>query len=487
MRRILGSLLLFWCLVARGAYTEFYVQTTGSNLNSGSTTGNGATYTGTGDSDGTSVFTPNDGSTPASSVNVGDFASVYVTSGATVAVFVGRVTVVAAGANGAITCSTTAKSGTFPASSAGAHTITCKVGGAWAGPSGAVAFPFNFAAAAMTDSTPHSPRINFKAGTTYNVTAAIVSAQTGPLIWEGYTSSPGDGGQFTIDGGATGTAYAVLSFSNPENTLTDCIVNHNGNTGTSEGASLVVSSSTNTFIRCVFANSRDDGFYSSSGQSTCIECEAYGNCNSNQTGFAGMFIGNAGGKFIRCFSHDNATANGNGFKTDQQQTMLNCIAANNGGKGLYCIQTGVCTIEGCDFYNNTSDGILFTTAATTLGVVIENCNFLKNGGIGINATNLQKSGLIRNCGFGTGTQANTGGDIVAGLSVTATGTVTYASGVTPWSAPSTGDFRIVSSAANGTGVGSFTQTGNGMTGTVAYPDVGSAQHRHTQISSGASN
>ncbi len=123
------------------AYTEFYCQTTGDNLNAGSTTANGAVYTGVGDSDGTSVFTPSDGSTPASTVSVGDFASVYVTAGATVAVFIGRVTIVAAGVNGAITVSTSAKSGTFPAASSGAHTITCKTGGAWKGPNSAVSFP----------------------------------------------------------------------------------------------------------------------------------------------------------------------------------------------------------------------------------------------------------------------------------------------------------------------------------------------------------
>src|SRR4051812_29003552 len=114
------------------AFTEFYCQTTGSNVNAGSTTNNSAAYTATnGNWDGTSLYVPTDGSTPASSVNVGDFASVYI-DGATLAVYVARVTVVAAGVNGTITLSTTAVAGTAPTSSATARTI--KVGGAWAGP-----------------------------------------------------------------------------------------------------------------------------------------------------------------------------------------------------------------------------------------------------------------------------------------------------------------------------------------------------------------
>src|SRR6184192_2760283 len=80
-----------------GTFTEFYCQTGGSNLNAGSTTNNTAAYTSTnGNWNGSSIFTPTDGSTPASSVSVGDFASVYLDA-ASVAVFVARVTVVAAG------------------------------------------------------------------------------------------------------------------------------------------------------------------------------------------------------------------------------------------------------------------------------------------------------------------------------------------------------------------------------------------------------
>ena len=62
------------------SYTDFYMQTTGSNLNAGSTTSDAAVYTSTGGNfDGTSVFTPTDGSTPASSIAVGDYVALYNT------------------------------------------------------------------------------------------------------------------------------------------------------------------------------------------------------------------------------------------------------------------------------------------------------------------------------------------------------------------------------------------------------------------------
>lgn len=122
-----------------GTYTQFYAQSGGSVMNGGSDNGNSAAYTSTnGNWDGTSIFTPTDSSTPASSVTVGQFASVYV-DGATTPVYFARVTAVAAGVNGAITLSTTSKSGAAPSSSATGRSI--KVGGAWGLPSAATSFP----------------------------------------------------------------------------------------------------------------------------------------------------------------------------------------------------------------------------------------------------------------------------------------------------------------------------------------------------------
>src|ERR1051326_728440 len=116
------------------AYTEFYCNaSTGSNTNGGSSTG-GVKYNSTnGNWNGSTTFTPTDGSTPANTVSVGDFASIYL-DGATQAVRISRVTNVAAGVNGVITVSNSAGSGTNPTSGATGRSI--KVGGEWAGPNG---------------------------------------------------------------------------------------------------------------------------------------------------------------------------------------------------------------------------------------------------------------------------------------------------------------------------------------------------------------
>src|SRR5215472_6750624 len=113
MKRFLIVLLLIPYL-AFGAFTEFYMNaSTGSNLNGGSDAGT-VTYTSTNGNynAGTGVFTPTDGSNPVTAgVTVGQFASIYI-DGATVGVFVTRVTAVTNATNGTITTSLTIAAGT---------------------------------------------------------------------------------------------------------------------------------------------------------------------------------------------------------------------------------------------------------------------------------------------------------------------------------------------------------------------------------------
>ena len=82
------------------AWQDLYIQSGGNDKNSGSTTSNSAAYTSTsGNWDGTSVFTPTDGSTPSSTVSVGDWVSVC-TNASTATSYVAQVTAVGAASTG---------------------------------------------------------------------------------------------------------------------------------------------------------------------------------------------------------------------------------------------------------------------------------------------------------------------------------------------------------------------------------------------------
>lgn len=479
-------LFLICLLAALGAsaatsFTEFYVTPSGSNLNSGSTTNNAAIYTGVGDSDGTSVFTPSDGSTPASTVTNGAWGSVYITSGATVAVYVGYVTNVAAGVNGAVTFSQSAKAGTFPAASAGAHTITLKVGGAWVGPSGSTAFPFTFVTTSLTNSSQQECRVNLKG--TNTITATIVHANVGPVRWQGYTNTPGDLGRWTLQDTTTAAGYALLQFNGANHDVVDCFFTSTFTSGTGQGLNLNATEC--LALRCVAAEFTDVGIIGN-GAGNIVQCESY-HCNrGNNANKGGFGVGTAGVLFFRCVSHDNTNANAVGWGSSQPLNLFNCISCNNSNNGAVYTGTVTSMFKNCDFYNNGGSGIDLSGSTATL-VYVENCNFLKNLAYGINSsgTLIQRNGEILNCGFGSGTQANSTADIVAGLQgMNQSGNFSYASNVTPWTDPANGDFRINLAAARAAGAGSFTQAKPGFSGTVGYPDVGAAQSLTNSSSGG---
>lgn len=453
------------------AFTEFCCRSGGSNLNAGTRTGNSTepgtaafkVYVSGSWVQATRTFTPAGGANPTTDgIAVGDFVSVYPDA-ATVSPYVARITTV--GATTFVT-SATAFSGTAPVD--GVTNTSAAIGGAWKGPNAAEAFPIGFVTAALTDASINYPRINFKNDATYSITAATTAA-AGPAVYQGYTSAYGDLGKATIDGTIVGASFILLTGGN-DTVLADIIGQNNGTTGSATGISW--NATRCIAIRCVVNNVRGLGIVCGA-TGTLIQCEAYA-CNlSNTASIAG--ISTIGGTLVRCISHDNAGSNSSGFISSGSASaaLIGCIADTNGAKGFLNTATGKTTWIGCDAYNNGSDGLACTTTAN---VHIENCNFIKNGGWGILFTTATfRLGFILNCGFGAGTQVNTSGTVTLAFGVVESGSVTYAADVTPWVAPTTGNFSVNLPAAINAGIGSFTETQASYTGTVGFPVIGAAQ------------
>lgn len=459
------------------AYTEFYCRAAdGSNLNAGSTNAAAAAFTYASGSwvASTGVFTVASGDPASDGVAVGDFASVYA-DGATVGVFVGRVTARDATT---ITVSLTVKSGTAPTD--GTNTRTLKIGGAWKGPNGAEAFPFVFAAAAMINAAGDMLRVNLKNGTTYSITAVMAHNLPGPMRFEGFTTTAGDGGKAIIDGTIVGASYTLLATTSATYLeLVNLIFQNNGTTGSADLVSLAGDNS--TYDGLVASGSRGAGIVIVTARAALVECESFGNNLSNTASKPGFYIGFAT-SLIRCISHDNAGSNGDGFLltiNSHVVSLLSCISESNGGDGIKISGGSVITsvsLVGCELYSNAGDGVDMTSSSRNR-LYAENCNFIKNGAWGINKSGSGGlNGMIRNCGFGAGTQANTSGTIATSIQAQEVGSVTYASDVTPWVDPANGDFRINLAAAKGAGRGNFTQTAASYAGAIAYPDIGAAQH-----------
>jgi hypothetical protein len=448
-----------------GTWTELYCQSGGSNLNGGSDNSNTAKYTSTNASwnQGTFVFTPTDGSNPVSAgVAVGDFASIYL-DGATVGVFIARITAVVNAANGAITVSFSANAGASPGTLATGRTI--KVGGAWKGPNGASGFPLTLTPGInrLQNVAGDLARLNLKNDATYSVSATIGS-QLGTMMAQGYATAPGDGGKATLDIGAIDNVILQTAAGNAF--YTDLIFSTSATTGSSN---LVIDALRSNWFRCIFHGARQAGLILSGGSAT--ECEAY-NCNrSNTAGVGGFVQGSVGGSLIRCYSHNHIGSNADGFVIQSLSYLINCIADTCGGKGLRTTSfSGLLFINNSDFYNGSSDAISIPSGNSAM-VFIENCNFIKNAGAGINNASAA-FGFSFNCGYGSESMANGASDTLG--KIQKSGSITYPADTTPWTAPTTGNFTVNGAPAIGTGRGVFIETGNSKTGTLGTPNIGAA-------------
>ncbi len=449
------------------SFTEYYTQSNGSNLNAGSDQNSSAKFTSTNGnwSTVTNIFTPTDGTNPVSAgVNPNDFASIYI-DGATVGVFITRITAVVDAANGPITVSSTAVAGTAPVTSATARTI--KVGGAWLGPNAASGFPFTLTNIGTNKNIlGNRVRVNMKNDADYSLTSVVAYDSGAGLTTQGYTTLVGDGGKATWNGG-TSTGAIISSPGGSHNQFVDLIFKTSIGSGTSD---LVIANIISTWIRCVFTGSRQKGLSFTAAACSAIECEAY-SCNQANTASMGAFHATGLATYLRCIAHDNTTSNTSGFHcTTAPLQMIECISVRNGKNGVtfvFSAQQGVCMVANSDFYNNSGDAINYNGVNP---IHVENCNFVLNGGAGINNIGiLFISGWSYNNTYGSNGRNDTLGNIIE------VGKLTYPAGITPYRDPVNLKFDIVLATCISSGRGAFTITQAAMGPTIGYPDTGAAQ------------
>lgn len=506
MKRLILILMLAGIVPAFGqTYTEFYVNNAGGdNLNSGHTTEATATF-----SAASGFFTNNTSATVctffksglnpvAGGVTNGAWASIFPDSQTLASVFIGLVTAADDTAD-TITVSLVAHAGTVPASdNAGATSI--RVGGSWKGPGiydGTAGvnptnqFPFGIICGLMTNNPGVTPCINIKGGTTYSVTNAMDttgSPTTGtrnPIRISGYTTTVRDGGKATIDGGTTYGGYVLWTIETVAYLLVTDMVFANNGTVLQKNGVVATSSGVGQFKRCIFHDFGGFGLALDTTGSVADECEIYACNKKGTTSEGGMRTSTTGTLVMNTIAHDCTGINGNGFIYTGGPFIRN-IAYNNSGSGFLLLGGGPYTLMNCDSYSNALAGVTFSGTPGTLK--IKNCNFVKNGGMGITNANATTAtpyvGEILNCGFGSGTAANVMGDISGNIVADTTGKITYAANVTPWVDPANGNFSINLTAAKSAGRLAFLQsTVNSPTNTVAWSDIGAAQASDTNSAS----
>jgi hypothetical protein len=219
-----------------------------------------------------------------------------------------------------------------------------------------------------------------RAGSGYTSAATITlsrdSSDNLACVYEGYTTTRGDGGLATITS-TNAAATSLISVTGKGSILKNL---------KGDGASLSqrvfnAADVTVTFDNCYALGGTKYGFRGASTQSIFRRCLATGNGASG--GDAGFSADTGTALFDRCVSRGNA---GNGFSslTAGVATCLNCIASGNTLSGFQSNDNeSVIRVLNCTSYLNTLDGLRFAAVSTFVGVFVRNSIFAGNAGYGI--------------------------------------------------------------------------------------------------------
>ena len=218
---------------------------------------------------------------------------------------------------------------------------------------------------------------------------------------------------------------------------------------------------------------RGFGFSSANGN-LYVECEAY-TCNQSNTANTGGFNVAVGGcTYIRCVSHDNVGTNSSGW-VEAGSSVTNayerCIADTNGQYGWLLRSEIAIRLINCDAYNNVSDGVRIDVAGANIyNAYLCNCNFISNGGLGINNVDTtSRITIVQTCGFFGNTSGQTTGpaDMIVNNSITLA--------ASPYADPADGDFSVIAGDAIDDARGVFTMGGSYTKTTTSYHGLGAAQ------------
>ncbi len=378
------------------AYVEFYVQATnGSNLNAGSTTA-ASTYTAVnGNWDNTGkIYTPVDGSTPASSIAAGDYASVYLDAAA-VTTYVAKIQTVAAGVNGAITMDATIFYGTGPSTATTGRSI--KVGGPWVSPTA-----FNSTGIGNSLSVPQDTRINILAAT-YTRTASDtfgLRATTTLKLWiRGYNGTPGD-----LDSDTTNSlSKPIFSYNSTFSVAFDArptLWSGVSFTGSRSGVLATVGTAGGgmQFSRCRFENTSSNAAAAAMNHLTIPAAFYYCYFKHPTTGTnAAVFSSSIGCLLVGCVAEGGGLAGFALSGNSSGQVLLNCSALNNTGGGITVTGTGNTVLIGyCSVTGTTVDGIT-VSGSTNAAIAVIGCLIANCGGIGINNTSATTTSFHRAC------------------------------------------------------------------------------------------
>jgi hypothetical protein len=257
-----------------------------------------------------------------------------------------------------------------------------------------------------------------KASATYagQISLPISNAKGNEVTWEGYSTTPGDGGRATLDVSSSGNVYGFSAASKNYYVIKNFHVTGAYYSGFYfTGVSVRVEN-------CVAGTNRQKGFYMTGQYACLIDCTAYDN------GQDGIYASN--GYIYGCWSHDNSTNVSTGYydlRTGGGQ-ILHSVFSGSGANAI-CYVNGVPAV----FMNNVVDGKgvagYGVYNGNAFGAFIFHNNIIMNCGTGfrINTTGYPSSWNVRGNVFDNVTTEQTTNMDYAIVSDNITGTVTFTS------------------------------------------------------------
>lgn len=327
--------------------------------------------------------------------------------------------------------------------------------------------------AKASTSTTVGDVIYVKASATYNeiLTFRSTGTASSPIIWEGYSSTPGDLGRATVEGGNTRASNVRIN-----NCSNNVVKNFILQGATSEAINYADAISNGFFFNCRIL--KGTGTSPASVSSPGYAAFALTIVGSEISGFTGAGTGTGSGIVLRrieyCEIHGNS---GDGVSAASYRTageIQNNLIYSNGGKGISLSGSGgLGIISNNDIHSNTSDGISIDGADNS-NVIIQNNVITSNGGYGINIVNVPSGTTFINSDKNF-FYSNTSGEISStsrliqlNPNVTLTGN--------PYTSSGTGDYSLNNTAGAGSSVRSAHPYNSFPAGvTVGYLDGGAVQ------------
>lgn len=317
--------------------------------------------------------------------------------------------------------------------------------------------------------------VNIKNASDYTITAEITfntggNNTSGPIVFRGYTSSPGDGGRFVVK---TSTDNIKLFNLGANYLAFDSFeLKHQAST---KNRGIYSSAADRSFIR--LSNFRiEDCTYGVDGENTTYYTIKNLICENGEV-VGGTTLGISG--YNMALSNMLIRGCGDGIRA-AQFTSFNCVSlrrvrvCNSTGNGLLwpgssTFYSGLLNVGNCAFVSNAGDGIKLDFATADVMFCCDNSIFYGNTGYGINVSAAKYLvHKLRNCAF-----LNTGGAYTSTYITNSQGEVTLSGD--PFTNSASYDFSLDSTAGEGSACRAAGFSGSwGGTG---YLDIGAVQHQ----------